>query len=312
MVGDDGTKSGKSLKFYDSKSSHSAVGRWAKGKTGAPPKRKPPGVCKSTDPSVVWYCEVCDTNITNNSACVSQHKGTNDHRTAVSKWEAQGKALANFICKACKCTMDNDANVVRAHFRSKCHPPAASASSPVAGQPPTGGAALPTVAPVAVQQQSEGGRPQHHCQLCNLHMDNTPDVVNAHNTSHAHQSQRMYMRDNDSRPDGARLAAATQDANTNMKWITIIKKDGVIINKLVKCKANASAALPAAFNAVAAAPAAPSSAGASPVAAADSDDELLMGDMGVHVMYIVIVLIPVAGSRARAHPLDAAIAGVDM
>jgi len=292
------------LKFYDTKSSNSAVGHWAKGKgkASAPPKRKPSGVCKSTDPSVVWYCEVCDTNITNSSACVSQHKGTKDHQTAASKWEAQSKTLAKFVCKVCKCTMDNDANVVRAHFRSKCHPHAASASSPVAGQPPTGGAiaapaASSTVGPVAVQQQSKGGRPQHHCQLCNLHMDNTPNVVNAHNASREHLSQGMYMRDSDSRTDGARLAAATQNANTNMRWITITKRNGVVINKLVKCKANASAALPAvsALNAV-----------------ADSDDDPLLGDMGVHVMYIVIVLIPVAGKRTPAHPPAASIAGADM
>jgi hypothetical protein len=82
----------------------------------------------------------------------------------------------------------------------------------------------------------------HHCERCNVDMENTPQIVNAHNKSHEHQRLISFMQNGESRPDGPLLAASTAASNEGKQWIAIRKRTGQVVHKLVKRKANPAAA----------------------------------------------------------------------
>jgi hypothetical protein len=149
----------------------------------------------------------------------------------------------------CSFTSANIAATLRGHFRREHNLPALpgkqmnvnvgtsnSAASKV--QVDTVNTGSPELQATAVQEtvRTTPTVRLHHCDVCGLDFDNIPKTVQAHYSSSSHQTQLMMRRDSDSRPDGAALAAAAANANIGKKWITINKKDGSVVNRLVTIK----------------------------------------------------------------------------
>ena len=88
----------------------------------------------------------------------------------------------------------------------------------------------------------------YHCDCCNQEMRNVPETIHSHNTSAAHKSQQMMLRDSGHRPDGSVLAGAIQQTNAGSQWIMVPDKIGGSKRKLtkgsVKIKQPSSVAVP--------------------------------------------------------------------
>jgi hypothetical protein len=242
------SKGQAALKYHDASSANSAVGQF-KGNSGMEaPKanaavRKPPGVCTETDPRKLWFCETCNSTITNTSICIRQHYDTGTHGRNRTAWGE--KSFKAFDCHLCAASFQNDPNKVRAHFRSQ-HPDPVSQQNTDAALPSQALPASPlqSATPKLVSQEhTNTALPsqnhsatvhRHHCETCNIHMASDPTTIHSHNSSHSHRSMVMMRRDSDNRPDGSGLASRAAAANEDKIWITVTKKNGDVVNKLVK------------------------------------------------------------------------------
>ena len=236
------------LRFADASSQNSAVAGLKSGKIKANASvARPPGACTTDDPAKTWFCEPCNKRVTNTSDCVKQHGDGKTHSTNVASWG--DKPYQDFVCHLCSFTSANIAATLRGHFRREHSLPALpgkqmnvnvgtsnNAASKV--QVDTVNTGLPELQATAVQEtvRTTPTVRLHHCDVCGLDFDNIPKTVKAHYSSSSHQTQLMMRRDSDSRPDGAALAAAAANANNGKKWITIHKKNGSVVNRLVTIK----------------------------------------------------------------------------
>jgi hypothetical protein len=150
-------------------------------------------------------------------------KTAKDRRTKGNSKHLVGIPGRLWHCDLCDKDVSNIRECIEQHKQTQFHEKKAAE------------AAQNTTAPQDVQNVR-----MHHCDTCNTEMDNTPQLVNAHYASHEHTRLLSYFRHSDSRPDGPLLAARTAAANDGNQWIAIKKRDGHIIHKLVKRKANKS------------------------------------------------------------------------
>ena len=218
------------LKFPDLSSQASSVGLLKSvSKTHF---EKPTGVCASTNPATTWFCEPCNTRITNDSTCVQQHRISTKHKKNVESWGS--KEYQAFICHICSESFENDPNLLRKHWRLKHSIHASDLTDCSASSTKKRSRTLQLV-------DESAGPPKvnktfHHCDCCGTDMENNPTTVNAHNASFSHTSMKMLRRDGDSRPDGPALATAAAAANADKRWVTVTKRNGQIVNKLVQKK----------------------------------------------------------------------------
>ena len=71
----------------------------------------------------------------------------------------------------------------------------------------------------------------HLCATCNLTMENTGSVVDAHNKSQEHKRIQMWLRDSESREDGRQLAAHAAAENNGKMWVPKVPKEASQPNK---------------------------------------------------------------------------------
>jgi hypothetical protein len=151
------------------------------------------------------------------------------------------KEFKKFVCETCQESMANEPNILRSHFRIN-HPELleSTTTSKAAGVRRARPAATVPAATLPAAAVSIW-----HCDACDINIPADPASVAAHNASQEHARLRMYAADI-ARHDGAGLAAATRRKNSDddagRMWITVTKKDGSKINKLVQKSSKSGAA----------------------------------------------------------------------
>jgi hypothetical protein len=150
------------------------------------------------------------------------------------------KEFKKFVCETCQESMANEPNILRSHFRIN-HPALLESKDPskaAGARRARPAAAVPAAVPAAAVST-------WHCDTCDKNILADPASVAAHNASQEHTRLRMYAADI-ARPDGAGLAAAARKKNSDddagKMWITVTKKDGSKINKLVLKSSKSGAA----------------------------------------------------------------------
>ena len=81
------------------------------------------------------------------------------------------------------------------------------------------------------RKSSDVDKTLHSCETCNLRMENTGSVVDAHNKSQEHKRIQMWLRHSDSRVDGRQLAANAQAENNGKIWEPKVPKEPSQTNK---------------------------------------------------------------------------------
>jgi hypothetical protein len=148
-------------------------------------------------------CTICNKEICNTPGLISQHKKTATHIKNLIRAEGEGNVIASIVA-------DVDENVFNETIQQNHHNNKRASTKVVR---------------------------IWMCQACGLTVPADPTSVTSHTKSAEHQRQVAWDAEPDTR-DGKKLAAATRQQNesaqSGMRWISINKRDGTKINKLVK------------------------------------------------------------------------------
>ena len=183
------------LKFPPKNQSNIAMAPAFEKVNGKKPAR-PKGTAKDVPLSRMTWCEFCVKHVTD----VPQHNQSAKHGTNCARnvrWK---------YCTECSTGWQES----QSHICGAAH-----------GSEP--------VLPVHVATNAH----VHHCDACGLDMANDANTVNTHNHSSSHRTMSMMRRDSDFRPDGGKLASVAAAANSDKIWVTVTKKNGEVVKKLV-------------------------------------------------------------------------------
>ena len=183
------------LKFPPKNQSNIAMAPAFEKVNGKKPAR-PKGTAKDVPLSRMTWCEFCAKHVTD----VPQHHQSAKHGT-------------------------NCARNVRWKYCTECRTAWQESQSHVCGAAHGSEPVLPVHVATNVHV--------HHCDTCGLDMANDAITVNTHNHSSSHRTMSMMRRDSDFRPDGGKLASVAAAANSDKIWVTVTKKTGEVVNKLV-------------------------------------------------------------------------------
>ena len=183
------------LKFPPKNKSYIAMAPAFEKLNGKRPAR-PKGTAKDVPLSRKTWCEFCADHVTD----VPQHNQSAKHGT-------------------------NCARNVRWKYCTECRTAWQESQSHVCGAAHGSEPMLPVHVATDVHV--------HHCDACGLDMANDANTVRTHNLSSSHKSMRMMRRDSDVRPDGGKLASVAAAANSDKIWVTVRKRNGEVVNKLV-------------------------------------------------------------------------------